>query len=161
LLTFWADAIKKRRADIIQNALRNLQAKLRTLQGPKPGSKRRHEGSIPTACTQGRRTEECDAYHLGLLIRALVAEGITPHALPTVQAINESLDEFDARLTRVYDAIEACQPIAGKSHAKCNPMEPIVTKMKEQRDTHELTLTNQHRDHFKKQMALRGKKNHD
>ncbi len=152
-----AECIKKRRKSILHSALRQLQTKIKLLHGyNKNGTKRPLD--FPQSCTQERRSEECDAYHLGLLMRALVAEDITPHALPRADMVYESLHDFDHRLTRIYDAVAESVPLLGKVHAKCNPMEQIITRLKEQRDTFELELNSQQRAHFIKQSSKRSKK---
>ncbi len=155
-----AESVKKRRQGILHMALRTLGTKIRLLQGPRAGSKRRHVLSAiqSYSCLQDRRNDECDSYHLGLLMRALVAEDITPHALPPASSICESLHDFNARLTRVYDVIAEAVPLLGKVHAKCNPVENIITRLKEERDTYALDLTMTQKDYFKMQTAKRPKK---
>ncbi len=69
--------------NIIHEAMPSLHSRIRPLQGPKSGSRRRlHDLQLQYSCTQNRRGAECGAYHLGLLVRALGCESITPHSLP-------------------------------------------------------------------------------
>lgn len=143
---------------IIKLALKQLQNKIDLLQGPLASNKRRLESSPEEcSCSVGKKiARECDAYFFGLLVQELRKKNINPLALPTMEAVKKSPHELCGVLEKVHDAIEArvAENVSRfPGHDDCNPLGPVITVLKEKRDTSVMKLNDKQTDHFQKLAA--------
>ena len=83
--------------------------------------------------------EDCDSHNLGRLYRALHARHFSKAAIPAAENIDYTLDWFDHKINGMYAAIEAQGHWAqgtrrGAKHDNCNPLGPLVSWLKDQKD---------------------------